>query len=249
MVWRCWLGGRKSIRPVKNWVVGCWHGYLSGVRCRLAYVPADATANSLSLASVKSRLVLPFWYRLTWVVPEKEPLNGCMCVCVHARAQFCVCVFWVWHLEFESSLLSLLDDITKGTTVIISHSGSVLRAQFILYWLCLFFLMMHLFTTLPHILWASVGIVFSTCPSVFLHACMYYAWHDILWLASVRLLPHNLHCNYADYTHTHAHTPLFNGPLSGTPRWVSTTRSIHPLTPIVIIRHSLSTSSIYYDPL
>jgi len=26
---------------------------------------------SLSLASVKSRLVLPFWYRLTWVVPEK----------------------------------------------------------------------------------------------------------------------------------------------------------------------------------
>jgi len=25
----------------------------------------------LSGASVKSRLVLPFWYRLTWVVPEK----------------------------------------------------------------------------------------------------------------------------------------------------------------------------------
>ena len=39
---------------------------------------------SLSLASVKSRLVLPFWYRLTWVVPEKGPLNGCVCVCVRA---------------------------------------------------------------------------------------------------------------------------------------------------------------------
>ena len=26
------------------WVVGCWHGYLSGARCRLAYGPADATA-------------------------------------------------------------------------------------------------------------------------------------------------------------------------------------------------------------
>jgi len=25
-------------------VVGCWHGYLSGARCRLAYGPADATA-------------------------------------------------------------------------------------------------------------------------------------------------------------------------------------------------------------
>jgi len=30
----------------------------------------------LSLASVKSRFVLPFWYWLTWVVPDKGPLNG-----------------------------------------------------------------------------------------------------------------------------------------------------------------------------
>ena len=29
----------------------------------------------------KSRLVLPFWYRLTRVVPEKGPLNGSMYVC------------------------------------------------------------------------------------------------------------------------------------------------------------------------
>ena len=43
-LWRGWLGGRKGIQPVKNWVVGCWHGYLSGARCRLAYGPADATA-------------------------------------------------------------------------------------------------------------------------------------------------------------------------------------------------------------
>ena len=40
--------------------------------------------HSLSLASVKSRLVLPFWYRLTRVVPDKGPLNGCVCVCVSA---------------------------------------------------------------------------------------------------------------------------------------------------------------------
>ena len=31
--------------------------------------------HTLSLASVKSRLVLPFWYRLTSVVPDKVPLN------------------------------------------------------------------------------------------------------------------------------------------------------------------------------
>ena len=44
VLWRCWLGGRKGIRPAKKWVVGCWHGYLSAASCRLAYVPADAIA-------------------------------------------------------------------------------------------------------------------------------------------------------------------------------------------------------------
>ena len=34
--------------------------------------------------SVKSRLVLPFWYQLTWVVPEKGLLNGCICQIDHA---------------------------------------------------------------------------------------------------------------------------------------------------------------------
>ena len=38
-----------------------------------------------SLASVKSRLVLPFWYQLTHVVLDKGPSNGCVCVCVCAR--------------------------------------------------------------------------------------------------------------------------------------------------------------------
>ena len=62
----------------------------------------------LSLASVKSRLVLPFWYRLTWVVPDKGPLNVCVCVCVcvcacacarararaRVRVRVCVCVLF-----------------------------------------------------------------------------------------------------------------------------------------------------------
>jgi len=57
--------------------VGCSRGYLSGARCRLAHGPADATATH-SFASVKSRLVLPYWYRLTQVDPEKGPLNVCV---------------------------------------------------------------------------------------------------------------------------------------------------------------------------
>ena len=44
--------------------------------------PSWCHCHSLSLASVKSRLVLPFWYWLTRVVPEKGPLNGCSVVVV-----------------------------------------------------------------------------------------------------------------------------------------------------------------------
>jgi len=57
VLWHCWLGGRKGIRPVKT-LVRYWRGYLSGVRCKwFAYDPADAIATPSSLASLKSRIV------------------------------------------------------------------------------------------------------------------------------------------------------------------------------------------------
>jgi len=72
----CWLGGRKGIRPAKNWVARYWHGYLSGARCKwFAYGPADATATPSSLAPLKSRMVylsgagLP---RLSWKKAIKQ---------------------------------------------------------------------------------------------------------------------------------------------------------------------------------
>jgi len=82
VLWRCWLGGRKGIRPVKNWVVRCsaWLSVWSEVQTCIC--SSWCHCHSLSLASVKSRLVLPFWYRLNWAVPEKWPLNGCVCVCI-----------------------------------------------------------------------------------------------------------------------------------------------------------------------
>ena len=54
---------------------------------KLTHVGFRAHVNIASLivsflASVKSRLVLPFWYRLTRVVPDRGPLNGCVCVCL-----------------------------------------------------------------------------------------------------------------------------------------------------------------------
>jgi len=39
--------------------------------------PSWCHCHSLSVASVKSRLILPFWYRPTRVVLQKGPLSGC----------------------------------------------------------------------------------------------------------------------------------------------------------------------------
>jgi len=83
VLWHCWLGGRKGIWPVKNWVVGCLHGYIClEWDADLHYSPSWCHCHSLSLASVKSRLVLPFWHWITWIVPEKGPLNVCACMCL-----------------------------------------------------------------------------------------------------------------------------------------------------------------------
>ena len=61
--------------------------------------PSWCYCHSLSLALVKSTLVLPFWCQLTWVVPDKGLFNGCVC-----------CVFMVsskknsWQDRGRSSL-------------------------------------------------------------------------------------------------------------------------------------------------
>jgi len=62
---------------IKNWVMRCRCGYISGARCAwFAYGSADTTATQSSLASVKSRMVLPFWCQLSQAVLEKRLLNG-----------------------------------------------------------------------------------------------------------------------------------------------------------------------------
>jgi len=72
------LVGRQEGHPAcKNTVLGCWCGCLSGASADLHI----AQLMPLPLTFSCFRLVLPFWYRLTWVVPEKGLLNGCVCVC------------------------------------------------------------------------------------------------------------------------------------------------------------------------
>ena len=77
LLWRCWLGRTKDIQPAKNWVVGCWRGYLSGARCDLHMI--QLMPLPLYLDSIKSTLVSPFRYRLTRILPDKWPFNGYCC--------------------------------------------------------------------------------------------------------------------------------------------------------------------------
>jgi len=68
VLWHCWLGGRKGIRPVKKLSseVLAWFSLWSEMQTCIW--PSWCRCHSLSLASVKSRLVLPFWCRLTYRV-------------------------------------------------------------------------------------------------------------------------------------------------------------------------------------
>ena len=54
-----------------------------------------------------NRMGVSGWYRPTWVVPDKGPLNSCVCVCACVRA--CVCknllihLFSCFHERLETS--------------------------------------------------------------------------------------------------------------------------------------------------
>jgi len=63
-------------------VVGCWHGYLSGARCRLAYGPADATATDMVSCFHKIQISFTFLVPADPGSPGEGLLNGCVCVCV-----------------------------------------------------------------------------------------------------------------------------------------------------------------------
>jgi len=73
--------GWTSGRACNNWVneESLWLSVWSEVQivCMWSSWCHCHRKTSSSLASFKSRLVLPFWYRLTLVGLEKRPLNGC----------------------------------------------------------------------------------------------------------------------------------------------------------------------------
>jgi len=106
VIWRCWLGGRKGIWPVKNWVLGCWRGCVSGSRCRFAYGPADATA-TLYLAPVN-----PYWFNVSgaglpgWSrTKSKRAVKLLVCVWFYCISVYCTSHTVVFYEPSRTTLL------------------------------------------------------------------------------------------------------------------------------------------------
>ena len=66
---------------------------------------------------------------------------------------------------------------------------------------------------------------------------------SLLYIWNVKMLHVNFHTHTPTPTHYH-----LTAVCRGLPEWAGTIRNIHPLTLILIFRHLLSTSSVYFDP-
>ena len=91
--------GRKGIRPVKNFE-WCSTGMVICLERDADLHMAQLMPLPLTVSCFSKILIgLPFLYRLTRVVPEKGPLNVCVCVCVRACVRACVCFVCV-HIKW-----------------------------------------------------------------------------------------------------------------------------------------------------
>ena len=99
VLWRCWLGGRKGIRPVKKLSGGvlAWLSVWSKVQTCIW--PSWCHCHSLSLASVKSRLVLSFWY---WLTPGSPGQRAVKRVCMRLCVYLCRSVSFVNFLQYST---------------------------------------------------------------------------------------------------------------------------------------------------
>jgi len=98
--------------------------------------PSWCHCHSLSLASVKTRLVLLFWYRPTWAVPEKGLLNGCVFVslvklplCMHTYdlscGEFMPLKFNRWHAVVSGTWKydePEVENVTRGCSLSLTFS-------------------------------------------------------------------------------------------------------------------------------
>jgi len=98
------VGRQEGHLACKNWMVRYWRGYLSRARCK--WWSSWCHCHPITYCFSKIQNGLPFWCRLTQIVLEKRPLNGCissvvlchtgfgaetleLSLCILVRVEFC----------------------------------------------------------------------------------------------------------------------------------------------------------------
>jgi len=84
--------------------------------------PSWCHCHSLSLATVESGLVLPFWYWLARVVTEKGPLNVCVSICYCTHREMLQTVFLKINVEVFKWDAKQTQNAVKPQTLAVCNS-------------------------------------------------------------------------------------------------------------------------------
>ena len=105
VLWRCWLGSRKGIRPVKTewWGAGVVICLGQDAYLHMAHLmPLPLTSS----CSSKSRLVLPSWFYLSGADSPKQYQTKSNRAVKRLCVYVCVCVWLVYNILPATSGLS-----------------------------------------------------------------------------------------------------------------------------------------------
>ena len=227
VLWCSWFGVRKSMLPVKKWVMRCWHGNLSAARCRwFAYGPADATAISCFITIQTGLTILVPAYpgcpgkearvgtgltgHLSLVNLLSRPcLYACVSVwvCCGVYVCLCVCVCVLWCVCLPVCLCVC-------TLVCLCVCLSVCLCVCTLVCLCVC-LSVCLCVCAVVCMSASMLVCLYACVSVCLCVCVYLRVAPVSCVARLLFfsLVYQCHrhvtpaiCHGLDYTHAHTST-------------------------------------------
>ena len=99
-----WQEGHPACKKTEWWGTGVVICLEQGADLHIAQLmPLPLAVSCFS----KIQIVLFLFYRLTWVVPEKGPLNECVVLSTVLKNQNCL-VCWLFHILYEPSTIILL---------------------------------------------------------------------------------------------------------------------------------------------
>ena len=129
------LVGRQEGHPACKRLSGVVLAWLSVWRkVQTCIWPSWCHCHSLSVASVKSKLALSFWYQLIRIVPDKGLLNGCVFVLLYWPVIY-ASSFWWKPIFLLLITLPLLDDKNFVSHYPVTHwkSGTIFTCMCIVH--------------------------------------------------------------------------------------------------------------------